>query len=194
MRKQGKGASAQLLAHCRRELFHESWKLILDDEFVQAYKHGIVIDCADGIRRRVYPRIFTYSADYPEKYSWLSFVFIHGAYIFLRVLIATLRDMGKCPCPRCKILKEDIPDLGTAADMTVRADDIRRDDANRREKIAEARKLIYEEGYVVNSTKVDDILKPESLVPTEVSTFHYPEMSAPAKCIIRMHSLSALEG
>ncbi|KAJ7116992.1 hypothetical protein C8R44DRAFT_925813, partial [Mycena epipterygia] len=56
----GKGASDQLLAHCRRELFHESWKLMLDDEFIEAYRHGIVLDCVDGIRRRVYPRIFTF--------------------------------------------------------------------------------------------------------------------------------------
>ncbi|KAL1749401.1 hypothetical protein FB107DRAFT_280858 [Schizophyllum commune] len=31
------------------------------------YKYGIVVRCLDGIERRVYPRIFTYSADYPEK-------------------------------------------------------------------------------------------------------------------------------
>ena len=47
---------------------HGSWRIVLDDEFVHAYKYGIVIRCADGILRRVYPRIFTYSADYPEKY------------------------------------------------------------------------------------------------------------------------------
>ncbi len=46
---------------------HEAWKLLLDAEFVHAYIHGIVIKCADGVYRRVYPRIFTYSADYPEK-------------------------------------------------------------------------------------------------------------------------------
>jgi hypothetical protein len=28
----------------------------------------MVIQCADGIERRIYPRIFTYSADYPEKW------------------------------------------------------------------------------------------------------------------------------
>lgn len=66
--KGNKAASAALLAHCRRELFHKGWKIILDDEFIEAYEHGIVLDCADGVRRRIYPRIFTYSADYPEKY------------------------------------------------------------------------------------------------------------------------------
>lgn len=43
-------------------------KTIVDDDFVQAARHGIVIKCSDGQMRRVYPRIFTYSADYPEKY------------------------------------------------------------------------------------------------------------------------------
>jgi hypothetical protein len=46
---------------------HEIWRSLLDDEFVHAYEHGIVLRCADGVQRRVYPRIFTYSADYPEK-------------------------------------------------------------------------------------------------------------------------------
>ncbi|KAF8896664.1 hypothetical protein BD779DRAFT_1466557 [Infundibulicybe gibba] len=56
-----------LLTHCRRELMHETWRLLLDDEFLHAYKHGIVLQCLDGIWRRIYPRIFTYSADYPEN-------------------------------------------------------------------------------------------------------------------------------
>ena len=66
-RQYGKSASAPLLTHLRRELFHRSWELLIDAKFVEAYKHGIVVDCADGVRRRIYPRIFTYSADYPEK-------------------------------------------------------------------------------------------------------------------------------
>jgi len=41
--------------------------VLLDDEFMEAWKHGIVIVCCDGIKRRFYPRIFVYSADYPEK-------------------------------------------------------------------------------------------------------------------------------
>ncbi|KAJ7115737.1 hypothetical protein C8R44DRAFT_880156 [Mycena epipterygia] len=59
----------EILTHCRRELMHAVWKHLLDDEFLDAYKYGIVIRCADGIERRVYPRIFTYSADYPENES-----------------------------------------------------------------------------------------------------------------------------
>jgi hypothetical protein len=56
-----------IITHCRRELMHAIWKFLLDEDFVHAYKYGMVIKCADGVERRIYPRIFTYSADYPEK-------------------------------------------------------------------------------------------------------------------------------
>jgi hypothetical protein len=55
------------MAHCRREIYDAQWSIVLDDEFLEAYKHGIVIGCSDNIQRRFYPRIFTYSADYREK-------------------------------------------------------------------------------------------------------------------------------
>jgi hypothetical protein len=55
------------MAHCNRELFHAQLEIILDDEFVEAYHHGVVITCFDGEKRRFYLRIFTYSADYKEK-------------------------------------------------------------------------------------------------------------------------------
>lgn len=56
-----------ILTHCRRELFHAVWKFLLNDDFLHVYKYGMVIWCGDGILRRIYPRFFTYSADYPEK-------------------------------------------------------------------------------------------------------------------------------
>lgn len=130
---------------------HSIWRLLLDDDFREAYIHGIVIDCSDGFRRRMYPRFFTYSADYPEK-----------------VLLLLIRDMGNCPCPRCLVKKSAICALGTPADMKQRQDGKRVDSCALHMKIAKARKLIYQQGYVVNSKLVDDLLKPESLVPTEV--------------------------
>lgn len=63
----GRNISKELMTHCRREVFHAQWSILLDDEFLEAYTHGIVIMCCDGILRRFYPRILTYSADYPEK-------------------------------------------------------------------------------------------------------------------------------
>ena len=46
---------------------HAVWAKILNDNFIHANIYGIVIKCIDGIERRIYPRFFTYSADYPEK-------------------------------------------------------------------------------------------------------------------------------
>jgi hypothetical protein len=63
----GKRPSDALMTHCRRELLHAQWDVLLDDDFLTTYKHGTVVDCCDGIMRRFYPRFFTYSADYKEK-------------------------------------------------------------------------------------------------------------------------------
>ena len=51
---------------------HAIWSFLLDNDFLHAYTYGIIIQCIDGIERHVYPRIFTYSSDYPEKYVHLS--------------------------------------------------------------------------------------------------------------------------
>jgi hypothetical protein len=59
--------SDPLTSHCAREAFHAQWKILLGQDFVKAYSHGVVIKCYDGQMRRFYLRIFTYSADYPEK-------------------------------------------------------------------------------------------------------------------------------
>lgn len=59
--------SSDVLAHLKRELMHAVWDLLLTPEFIHAYVHGIIIKCYDGIERRVFPRFFTYGADYPEK-------------------------------------------------------------------------------------------------------------------------------
>jgi len=59
--------SDPLFTHCHRELFHAQWKDLLDDEFIHAYKHGMVFVCGDNIKRWLFPQIFTHSADYPEK-------------------------------------------------------------------------------------------------------------------------------
>jgi len=66
-------ASGATLTYCKRELMHKIWELLLDEEFMHAYEHGIIIKCVDGILRRVFPRFFTYSADYPEKYALTKF-------------------------------------------------------------------------------------------------------------------------
>lgn len=41
---------------------------MLDEELLKAIVEGLVIECSDGVTRRFFIRIFTYSADYPERY------------------------------------------------------------------------------------------------------------------------------
>lgn len=63
----GKKASSVMMAQCRRELMHAVLKNLLSEEFKTAWRNGLVLTCGDGIKRRLFPRILTYSADYPEK-------------------------------------------------------------------------------------------------------------------------------
>ena len=48
-------------------ILHAVWRILLDDDFIEAYCNGVIIECFNGIERHVYPRIFTYAVDYPEK-------------------------------------------------------------------------------------------------------------------------------
>ena len=99
---------------------------------------------------------------------------LHYIFIFLadqgfgRALIATIRNLGGCPCPRCLIPKVKLQGVATEDDIQQRTDLARRDTIERRDKVASARRLIYEEQYVVDTPQVEALLKPESLVPTVV--------------------------
>jgi hypothetical protein len=142
------------------------WDLILDKEFISAYEHGFVATCLDGIARRFYPRILTYSADYPEKYNlspytWSAFF----KYLYSRMLIASIREKGLCPCPRCMVLKSNIDKIGFVQDAKDRLATAR---SYCQRLISRAREFIYEMGYGVTSAAVERLLKPQSLVPTLV--------------------------
>jgi hypothetical protein len=77
--------------------------------------------------------------------------------------------MGACPCPRCLIPKDRIDLVGTKQDMRQRTTLARVDNLQRQAKITAAREMIYEQNWAVDSAPVQRLLKPESLVPTEVS-------------------------
>lgn len=92
-----------------------------------------------------------------------------------RALMATIKNNGNCPCPRCKVRKQDISKLGMKSDMASRRSEtyktgIRKDDLHYRAIISSSRKVVYENDYGVDSKAIDRILKAESLVPTSVSS------------------------
>lgn len=84
------------------------------------------------------------------------------------MLIATLRDKGKHPCPHCRITFDEISGLGTHTDRELREEKARKDDELWRRLVEDARKLMYKDGYAVNGDTVNNILKDISGVPTKV--------------------------
>ncbi|THV02869.1 hypothetical protein K435DRAFT_962835 [Dendrothele bispora CBS 962.96] len=144
----GAHPNEDVMRFLKRELIHAIYFLLLDDEFRDAYLNGLLVTCADGILRRLFPRFFSYSADYPEK-----------------VLIACMKFLGEFLCPRCRIPFQDIDLLG-----------LKRDEENRRKlrrllteqhinKVENARRAIFESGYGVESEAVKRMLDSESLTP-----------------------------
>jgi hypothetical protein len=63
----GQPASGQTLKQLKKDLFHAVWELLIDDDFVHAYVHGLVFKLFDRLSRVGFPRFFFYSMDYPEK-------------------------------------------------------------------------------------------------------------------------------
>ena len=166
----GRGPSNALMTHVCREIMHAQWAILLDDEFLEIYAHGIVLEGEDGINRRFYPRIFTYSANYPEKSVTLYLHLLASLTLpFARVLLATIRSKGRCPCPRCLMPLNKIHNLGTVSDMRQRQSLARVDNLDRRSKVKKARSIIYDQDYAVNNEASEKLLKNESLVATEAS-------------------------
>ncbi|KIO02236.1 hypothetical protein M404DRAFT_52156, partial [Pisolithus tinctorius Marx 270] len=125
----GTSATAVVLTHCKRELMQAIWNFLLDDDFLDVYEHGMIIKFPDGVLRWVFPHILTYSADYPEK-----------------TLLATLKFLGRSPCPRCLVQKATIFNLGAKKDRHSRKKTKRVDNEHRRSSIESTCKAIFEFG------------------------------------------------
>ena len=67
MKNFGEPATAEVITHLKRDLIHAVYLLMLDNDFVDAYENSILLQCSDGVMRRIFPWFFVYSADYPKK-------------------------------------------------------------------------------------------------------------------------------
>src|SRR6266704_2186220 len=92
-------ATAEVLKHCQHDLIQLIWCLILDDESIHSV-YGLMLEFIDKICCQFFPHVLTHSANYPEK-----------------VLMACLKYLTCCPCPRCLICKSNIRLLGTQQDQ-----------------------------------------------------------------------------
>jgi hypothetical protein len=90
-----------------------------------------------------------------------------------RILIASIRNLGRCPCPRCLIPLDRVANMGMRRDMTQRETLARIDDVHRRSRVAAARESIYEKNLSINGVGVERLLYEDSLVPTAVSDFQF---------------------
>ncbi len=138
---------------------------------MEMHEHGIKVTCGDGVVRRLFPRFFTYSADYPEKYVF-SYLFLSSSYNTLstgRMLIAALKPLGRCLCPRCLVTQSEVVDAGIRQDERRRAE-IRTDDHPLHASISRARRWIFE-GHRVTSKRVKGQLDARSLNPIRICPF-----------------------
>jgi hypothetical protein len=87
-----------------------------------------------------------------------------------RVVLSTIRNLGKCPSPTTLIEKQYIPGLGTTANDQ-RHQHIRIDDDHRQENVELARKFIFEKGLGIKSKGVEGLLESRSYTPTRVCIF-----------------------
>lgn len=85
-----------------------------------------------------------------------------------RILLASIRNLGRCPCPRCLMPLDRVPNMGMHRDMTQRMSLARVDDTKRRSRIKAAREAIYVKNYTIDSMAVENLLREDSLVPTAV--------------------------
>jgi hypothetical protein len=161
-----KTPSAPVHAHLKREIMQAVWLLLLDEDLMRAYIHGLEITCGDGVKRLIFPRFFVYSADYPEKYIPLLSCRDNSHSTF-RVLLATIRSLAKCPCPRCFIRKDQIDGSGTIPDMKRRLHE-RKDTSSWRNLIKSVRDKLYAKGKALMSGAVNERLKEFSWVPSLV--------------------------
>jgi hypothetical protein len=63
----GTPVKAEVLHFLKVDLMQKIWLLMLNEDFVDAYACGTLITCSDGVKCQIFPQIFTYAADYPEK-------------------------------------------------------------------------------------------------------------------------------
>jgi hypothetical protein len=84
--------------------------------------------------------------------------------------LATIRDKGLAPCPRCLVTKSKLDNLGLVRDMAIRVKGFRKYMAS---KVEAARRLIYEFAKPITGVAVDGLLKEFSGVPTKVSVLFF---------------------
>ncbi|KAG2052109.1 hypothetical protein BDR06DRAFT_866417, partial [Suillus hirtellus] len=81
------------------------------------------------------------------------------------VLIATIQQLGGCPCPRCLIPTAQTHNLGTSSNRQQQST-LAWSNVLRSPLVATACNFTCKQNYSVDSTQVELLLKPDSWVPS----------------------------
>jgi hypothetical protein len=100
-------------------------------------------------------------------------------------LLATIRNKGLHPCPRCLIPKSKLDATGMKHDSAFRLKNVR---TYLFDYVRVARNAIYKLGAAIAGEAVNRLLKPTSSVPTMVSQEPF-DLSIIHVSITRMHLL-----
>ena len=108
-----------------------------------------------------------------------------------RVLIANIKNLGQCPCPRCTIRLNEVQGLGKPTDTQKRAN-VRRPTNKLFCAVRKAWKAIYK-GYKVSGTCVDRLLGGASQAPNTVCAAATPP-TWNANCRLKNAFMNCLPG
>ena len=98
---------------------------------------------------------------------------LHSCGMHNRILIASVRNLGTCPCPRCLIPLARVHNLGMVRDMNQRITMARVDNNQHRRIVLSTRRFIYELTYFVNSAAVQrGPLAPRRIMGSKCGTWN----------------------
>ena len=118
------------MTHCHWEIYHAQWLIILNDEFLEAYEHGVVVEVCDNKQYRfthVYLPILQITRKSKTSLCCLNI----DNLIHLRIMIAGIWNLGQCPCPQCLIPMVHVPNMGMSWDLAQCVSLARVDDVDR---------------------------------------------------------------
>jgi hypothetical protein len=133
-----------------------------------SFMHTVMESCSSAQMEYLeeYFRASSLTQPITQKSALIFFSFSLCTNQHFRVLIATIKDMGSCPCPRCLMPKASFDLVGLFRDMQDRVTNLR---TYCLENVMKARGFIYKSGNTVNGSKVQTTVGEGSWVPTVVS-------------------------
>ena len=91
--------------------------------------------------------------------------------IIYRILIACIKYLANCLCPRCTVHTSEVSELGKKLDMRHRETKQRQDSEKHQSDVNAAREKIFKQGRIVEGEAVKKDLDKESYTTARVSLF-----------------------